>query len=49
MKVRIELSKGDIGGGDKVIDGDTADVVDVRCGPIVIDPKDDNKCADCRE
>ena len=49
MKARIQLSEGDNGGGDEVIEVDTAEVIDERCGHVVIDPKDDNKCAECRE
>ena len=49
LKARIQLSKGDNGGGDEVIEVDTDEVIDERCGHVVIDPKDDNKCAECRE
>ena len=49
LKARIQLSDDDNGGGDEVIEVDTAEVIDERCGHVVIDPKDDNKCAECRE
>ena len=49
MKAIIQLNKNDNGDGDKIIKVNTAEVLDQRYGHVVIDPTDDDKCAECRE
>ena len=49
LNVRIQLSKGDNGGDNEVIEVDTDEIIDERCGYIVIDPKDNSKCGEYKE
>ena len=43
------VSESGKGGGDRVIEVDAVEVAGERCGHVVLDPKYDNKCTECRE